>query len=110
MRFDPIDAIIDVNQPLTIDARCTSGGEGLEYIFDLGDGRVKRGQPFITAVWTQPGNLHDGSHGAQAGRLERSRALRRASIDEDVLTRAIRVRSPFVAAYGGLHLERLRLR
>ena len=96
VRFEPLDAIIDVNQPLTIDARCSDGGAGLEYIFDLGDGRIKRGQPFITAVWTQPGTytmvltVRRAATSSVPGNPARL-------IDEDVLTRAVRVRAPFVA-------------
>jgi len=47
--------VIEVNQVLTIDGRCSSGGAGLSYRYDLGDGRVKEGQPFVTVIWPNPG-------------------------------------------------------
>ena len=55
VRFEPIDAIVDVNELLKIDGRCSEGGDGLTYRYDLGDGRVKEGQAFVTVVYSTPG-------------------------------------------------------
>ncbi len=53
--MDPRDGIVGVNDPLTIDGRCSEGGDNLLFRFDLGDGRLKEGQAFVTAVWSRPG-------------------------------------------------------
>ncbi len=53
--MDPRDGIVGVNDRLTIDGRCSEGGNNLLFRFDLGDGRVKEGQAFVTAVWSRPG-------------------------------------------------------
>ena len=55
VRFEPIDAIVEVNELLKIDGRCSEGGDGLTYRYDLGDGRVKEGQAFVTVVYSSPG-------------------------------------------------------
>jgi len=88
VRFDPIDAQVVAGQPLTIDGRCSEGGAQLEFIFDLGDGRIKRGQSFLTVVWPNPGDytmiLTVRRSGTALGRGARL-------LDEDVLTRRVRV-------------------
>lgn len=53
--MDPRDGIVGVNDPLTIDGRCSEGGANLLFRYDLGDGCVKEGQAFVSAVWSQSG-------------------------------------------------------
>jgi hypothetical protein len=53
--LDPANGTVEVNHSLRIDGRCSQGGDGLTYHFDLGDGRTREGQPFITATWPNPG-------------------------------------------------------
>jgi hypothetical protein len=53
-RVDPPSGIGGVNDPFTFDGRC-SEGDNLKFRYDLGDGRVKEGQPFISAVWSTAG-------------------------------------------------------
>jgi PKD repeat protein len=54
VRIDPPSGVAGVNVPFTFDGRC-SEGDGLKFLYDLGDGRTREGQPFITAIWSQPG-------------------------------------------------------
>jgi len=53
--LDPASGTVEVNHSLRIDGRCSQGGDGLTYSFDLGDGRTREGQPFITATWPNAG-------------------------------------------------------
>ncbi|HJS74669.1 MAG TPA: PKD domain-containing protein [Vicinamibacteria bacterium] len=52
--FDPANGHIFVNDTMRIDGRC-SQGDNLSYHYELGDGRSKDGQAFVTAVWPSPG-------------------------------------------------------
>lgn len=52
--LDPPSGVVKAEEPLTIDGRC-SEGTSLTFRYELGDGRVKEGQPFVVAVWRQPG-------------------------------------------------------
>ena len=52
--LDPPSGVVKAKEPMSIDGRCSEGA-GIEFRFDLGDGRIKEGQPFITAVWNNPG-------------------------------------------------------
>jgi hypothetical protein len=52
--LDPANGRVNVNDTVRIDGRC-SQGDNLSYHYDLGDGRTKDGQAFVTAVWPTPG-------------------------------------------------------
>ncbi len=54
-RLDPPDGVIEQNEALRIDGRCSEGGDALQFHYDLGDGRIKEGQAFVTAIWPTPG-------------------------------------------------------
>lgn len=54
--LDPPNGHVETHESLTIDGRCSEGGDNLQFRYDLGDGRIKEGQAFVTAIWTQPGN------------------------------------------------------
>ncbi len=92
VKFEPINAQVDVNQPLTIDGRCSTGGSNLTYRYDLGDGRIKEGQPFITIVYSNPGTY---SLTLMVQRPETSVTGARL-VDEDTIRRTVRVRERFV--------------
>jgi len=53
--IEPSNGVVKVNEPVKIDGRCSEGGAGLLFTYDLGDGRVKKGQAFVTAFWPRPG-------------------------------------------------------
>jgi hypothetical protein len=53
--IDPASGRIETNDSLRIDGRCSQGGDNLSFHYDLGDGRTRDGQPFITAAWPNPG-------------------------------------------------------
>jgi hypothetical protein len=53
--IDPPDGTVDVNENLRVDGRC-SQGQNLTYSYDLGDGRSREGQAFITPLWPAPGH------------------------------------------------------
>ncbi len=52
--LDPPNGHIQVNESLKMDGRC-SQGDNLSYHYQLGDGRTKDGQAFVTAIWPSPG-------------------------------------------------------
>jgi PKD domain len=54
-QLDPVNGVITEGDPLKIDGRCSEGGDKIQFHYDLGDGRVKQGQAFITAVWQTAG-------------------------------------------------------
>jgi hypothetical protein len=76
-----------VNRSLRIDGRCSQGGDGLAYHYDLGDGRTREGQPFITATWPNPGTytltltVSRNTTSARSGQ----------ALEEDSVSREIRV-------------------
>ncbi|MGH9322319.1 MAG: PKD domain-containing protein, partial [Vicinamibacteria bacterium] len=88
--LDPANGNIEVNESLRVDGRCSEGGDGLTFHYDLGDGRVKDGQAFMTAVWPAPGNytltltVSRNSSSARAGQ----------NLEEDSVSREIRVQEP----------------
>jgi hypothetical protein len=91
----PADGIIGVNEALTIDGRCSEGGSNLNFRFDLGDGRIKEGQPFITAVWSQPGTYNV---------ILTVTRPDTARLEEDSFSRRVRVEpaaEPVVASFTG---------
>lgn len=53
--LDPADGVVKENEILKIDGRCSEGGDPIQFRYDLGDGRIKQGQPFITVVWPNAG-------------------------------------------------------
>jgi hypothetical protein len=53
--IDPPSGRIQVNESLRIDGRCSQGGDSLTYHYDLGDGRTKDGQAFVTGIWPSAG-------------------------------------------------------
>ncbi len=95
VRFEPIDAIVDVNELLKIDGRCSEGGDGLTYRYDLGDGRVKEGQAFITVVYLTPGTYKLTLTVAHAA----TTFIGARRPDEDTITRTVRVRQDLVADF-----------
>lgn len=52
--LDPASGVVEENESMKVDGRC-SQGEGLTYHYDLGDGRTRDGQPFITVTWPAAG-------------------------------------------------------
>lgn len=86
----PPDGVVGINEPLKIDGRCSKGTE-LTFHFDLGDGRVKEGQAFITAIWSSPGSydvtLTITGSPATFGRTGQTLA-------EDTFTRRVTVEPP----------------
>lgn len=92
VRFEPVDAIVDVGEPLTIDGRCSEGGSDLDYRYDLGDGRIREGQAFITVVYRNPGTY---TLTLTVSRPEDGGASARTE-HEDTIRRTVRVREPFV--------------
>jgi hypothetical protein len=52
--LDPASGQVEVNSTVRIDGRC-SRGDNLSYHYELGDGRTKDGQAFVTAFWPSPG-------------------------------------------------------
>ena len=101
VRFDPIDAIVDVNELLKIDGRCSEGGDGLTYRYDLGDGRVKEGQAFITVVYRTPGTYKLTLTVARAA----TTFIGARRPDEDTITRTVRVRQDLVADFEAFNIE-----
>lgn len=87
--IDPPGGRIQVNESLRVDGRCSQGGDTLAFHYDLGDGRTKDGQAFVTAVWPSPGTytltltVSRDTTSARAGALE-----------EDSVSRDIRVETP----------------
>ena len=85
---------IEVGEVVTIDGRCSTGGAGLFYRYDLGDGRVKEGQPFITVTWPVPGvytlTLTVTRNGTSFG-------SGRSLVDEDTFSETIIVKAPATA-------------
>ncbi len=88
--IDPASGRIEVNQSLRIDGRCSQGGDGLTFHYDLGDGRTKDGQAFVTAIWPSPGTytltLTVARNQASAGSGQ--------ALEEDSVSREIRVEAP----------------
>ena len=88
--LDPASGRIEVNHSLRIDGRCSQGGDGLTFHYDLGDGRTRDGQPFITATWPNPGTytltltVARNSTSARSGQ----------ALEEDSVSREIRVDAP----------------
>ena len=86
---DPPSGRIEVNDSLRIDGRCSQGGDNLVFHYDLGDGRTKDGQAFVTASWPSPGTytlaltVSRDTTSATAGALE-----------EDSVSQEIRVEEP----------------
>jgi hypothetical protein len=109
--IDPPTAQIEVNHALRVDGRC-SEGDGLNYIYDLGDGRTREGQPFITPSWSNPGTYRltltvwretslsalpphpHGSRSAGAALGLRAPAARPGAREEDMMTREVHVIEP----------------
>jgi PKD repeat protein len=52
--LDPANGQVEVNSTVRIDGRC-SRGDHLSYHYELGDGRTKDGQAFVTTFWPNPG-------------------------------------------------------
>jgi len=88
--LDPPSGRIEVNHALRIDGRCSQGGDGLTFHYDLGDGRTKDGQAFVTAAWPSPGTytltLTVARSQASAGSGQ--------ALEEDSVSREIRVEAP----------------
>jgi hypothetical protein len=82
---DPPDGRVEINESLRADGRCSQGGDGLTFHYDLGDGRTRDGQPFITATWPNPGTytltltVSRNTTSARAGQ-----ALEEASVSRDI--------------------------
>jgi hypothetical protein len=91
VRFDPVDAVVNVNEALTIDGRCSEGGSELTYRYDLGDGRIREGQAFITVVYADPGTY---SLTLTVQRPDSS--VLGARLEQDTIRRTVRVKAPFV--------------
>jgi hypothetical protein len=88
--LDPPNGRIEVNDSLRIDGRCSQGGDGLAFHYDLGDGRTRDGQPFITAIWPNPGTY---TLTLTVSRNSTSASLGQA-LEEDSVSREIRVEAP----------------
>ena len=101
VRFEPIDAIVDANELLKIDGRCSEGGDGLTYRYDLGDGRVKEGQAFITVVYSTPGTYKLTLTVSRAA----TTLISAVRPDEDTITRTVRVRQDLVADFEAYNIE-----
>ena len=101
VRFDPINAIVDVNERLVVDGRCSEGGDALTYTYDLGDGRIKEGQAFIVVVYSTPGTY-------KLQLTVRNAATTFAGArrpDEDTITRTVRVRQDLVADFDAYNVD-----
>jgi hypothetical protein len=85
---DPPDAQIEVNHSLRVDGRC-SKGDGLNYIYDLGDGRTREGQPFITPTWSNP-----GTYRLTLTVWRESASARPGAREEDTMSREVHVVEP----------------
>ena len=81
--------VVEVQEVVTIDGRCSSGGTGLLYHYDLGDGRVREGQAFVTVTWPEPG-VYNLRLTVSRAPTTIGRAL--ATVDEDTVSRTITVR------------------
>jgi len=88
--IDPPSGRIQVNESLRVDGRCSQGGDNLAFHYDLGDGRTKDGQAFVTAIWPSPGTytltltVSRNTTSARAGQ----------ALEEDSVSREIRVEEP----------------
>lgn len=88
--IDPPSGQIEVNESLRIDGRCSQGGDALAYRYDLGDGRTKDGQAFVTAIWPQAGvytltlTVSRDTTGARSGQ----------KLEQDSVSRDIHVANP----------------
>jgi hypothetical protein len=87
--LDPPSGRIEVNESLRIDGRCSQGGEGLQYHYDLGDGRTREGQPFITATWPVP-----GTYTLTLTVSRETSTARPGAFEQDSVSREIRVEEP----------------
>lgn len=105
--LDPPDGQIETNESLTIDGRCSEGGPGLHFRYDLGDGRFKEGQAFVTAIWTQPGTYNltlivsrpDPFALGQGAALEEDRFSREITVSRPEPEPVPEPPSPVVAAF-----------
>jgi hypothetical protein len=90
--LDPADGRIRVGEPLRIDGRCSQGADTFRY--DLGDGRTREGQAFITPSWPHAGDyrvtltVSRNTTSAKAGQ----------ALEEDSLSREIHVEPEPVTA------------
>jgi hypothetical protein len=88
--IDPPSGRIEVNDSLRIDGRCSQGGDNLAFHYDLGDGRTKDGQAFVTAIWPSAGTytltltVSRDTTSARVGQ----------ALEEDSVSREIRVEEP----------------
>jgi hypothetical protein len=79
-----------VNESLRIDGRCSQGGDNLAFHYELGDGRTKDGQAFVTAIWPSAGTytltltVSRDTTSARVGQ----------ALEEDSVSREIRVEEP----------------
>ena len=80
-------SMIEVNQVVAIDGRCSTGGAALFYRYDLGDGRVKEGQPYVTVTWPVPG-VYNLTLTVSRNPIPFGAGL---LVDEDTLTRTVTV-------------------
>lgn len=87
--IDPPSGRIEVNESLRIDGRCSQGGDNLTYHYDLGDGRTKDGQAFVTAVWPIAGTYtltltvsRDTTSGGIGQALEEDSVSREIQVEE----------------------------
>jgi PKD repeat protein len=88
--IDPPSGSIQVNESLRIDGRCSQGGDSLTYHYDLGDGRTKDGQAFVTSIWPSAGIY------TLTLTVSRNSPSARASqaLETDSVSREIRVEEP----------------
>jgi hypothetical protein len=89
-RIDPPSGNLKVNQVLTIDGRCSEGGANLQFRYDLGDGRIKEGQAFVTVIWPKP-----GSYTLTLTVTRSPTPFGAAQQDEDSISRQIQVEPEF---------------
>jgi PKD domain len=86
---DPPSGRIEIHESLRIDGRCSQGGNDLSFHYDLGDGRTRDGQAFVTASWPSPGTY------TVTLTVSRDTASARAGVlEEDSVSREIRVEEP----------------
>jgi hypothetical protein len=88
--LDPPSGVVKVNENLRVDGRC-SQGENLSFSYNLGDGRVRDGEPFITPQWSTPGYYTLSlTVTGEPGSLSASQA-----VESDTVSRQIQVQRLF---------------
>jgi hypothetical protein len=93
--LDPPSGKVEVSESLRIDGRCSSGGDDLTFHYDLGDGRTRDGQAFITAVWHNPGTYRlTLTVSRDAASARSGPALEEDSVSRDILVEEVPVPQP----------------